>query len=51
MLISNKLTEIKLVMLSTKKKTKYYLNKKIFKNKKKYITSSFNQPKFFLCSM
>lgn len=42
MLMSNKPTEIKLVMLSTKNKTEYYLNKKISKNTKKHITLFFN---------
>lgn len=47
MLMSNKLTQIKLVILNIKKKLEYYLNKKLFKNTKKHIIPLSNQLKFF----
>lgn len=40
--MSNKPIQIKPAILSIKKKTRYYFNKKISKNTKKYTTPSFN---------
>lgn len=45
--ISNRSTQTKLVILNIKKKIMYYLDKKIFKNQKKYIILFFNQLIFF----
>lgn len=50
MSMSNRLIQIKPVILNTEKKTGYYLDKKISQNTKIYITSLSNQTRFFLCT-